>query len=320
MALPNEADTLKEGVEPRDEIEVHIEDEPAVELEVIDDTPKEDRGRKPLAENDAAPTEEEMEQYSEAVQKRIRKETHRFHDARRSKEVAERERDEAISTAQRLFQEKKALESRYVQGEDAFINQAKEKTEMDMTNAKRAYKAAYEIGDADAMAEAQEQIAVVAAERKEAEAWSRRSAERAQTARQEEAPVVQSRQSPQAAPPEVEPEAQEWASKNKWFGQNKVMTGAAYGVHDELVEQGIDPTLDTREYYKKLNARLREEFPTYQWEDAPKKKQVMSVVAPVNRTSKTTTRVTLTQSQVAVARRMGITPLQYAVELAKLEN
>jgi hypothetical protein len=320
MALPNESDTLKAGVEPRDEVEVYIKAEPEVELEVIDDTPKEDRGRKPLPPEDMAPTEEELEQYSESVQKRIRKETHRFHDARRSKETAERERDEAISTAQRLFSEKKALEARYVLGENAFINQAQQKTELAMANAKRAYKEAYEIGDAEAMADAQENIAGIAAERKEAEAWSRRAAERAQTARQEEAPVVQRRQSPQAAPPEVEPEAQDWALKNKWFGQNKVMTGAAYGVHDELIELGIDPVIDKREYYQKLNARLREEFPSYEWGDAPPKKKSTSVVAPVNRTSKTTTRVTLTQSQLAVAKRMGLTPLQYAVEVAKLEN
>lgn len=319
MALPNENDLLKPGVEPREEIEVHIEDD--VELEVVDDTPKEDRGRKALPEGEAEPTEEEIEQYSEAVQKRIRKMRHGLHDERRAKEAATRERDEAVAIAQRVFAEKKALESRYSQGEDAFIAQGKEKVDLAMANAKREYKAAYEIGDADAMAEAQEKIATVAADRKESEAWARNASQRKESTRQEPQAVVQSQPSPRAAAPEQpDPDATAWADKNKWFGENKRMTNMAYAVHDELLAEGIDPVLDSAEYYKKLNAGMRETFPAYEWGDTPKKRQVTSVVAPVNRTSKSTTRVTLTQSQVAVAKRMGITPLQYAVELAKLEK
>jgi len=320
MALPNEADILKPGVEPRDEIEVVIEDAPAVELEVIDDTPPGDRNRKPLPEGEAEPTEEEMEQYSESVKRRIAKMKHGIHDERRAKEAAARERDEAIAVAQRILAEKNALESKYSLGEDAFISQSKEKTDMAMANAKREYKAAYDIGDADAMADAQEKISTIALERKQAEEWSRQSAQRKEIARQEPAPVVQSPQQYQSKAPEPDDDAQAWASKNKWFGQDEEMTAFAYGVHDKLTKSGIDPAADSDEYYKKLNARMREVFPGYEWGDAPKKKSPTSVVAPVNRTSKTATRVTLTQSQVAVARRMGITPLQYATELAKLES
>ena len=132
--------------------------------------------------------------------------------------------------------------------------------------------------------------------------------------------MVQSAQSSQVQAPAPDTDAVDWADKNKWFGQDKVMTATAYGVHDELVAEGVHPQQDAPEYYKKLNARLREVFPTHNWGDKPKNKQVTSVVAPVNRTSKTATRVTLTQSQVSVARRLGLTPMQYAVELAKLEN
>ena len=313
MALPDEADTLKK--EP--DIEVHIEDEPEVELEIVDDTPQEDKGRKPLPEGDAEPTEEEMEQYSDAVKKRIAKMKHGLHDERRAKEAANRERDEAVAVAQRVFSEKKALEARYVQGEDAFIKQTQEKTGLTMAEAKREYKAAYEIGDADAMADAQEKMAMVALERKDAETWARQATQRKESAGQEQNNPVQRQPSSQATANEPDPDAVSWAAKNKWFGVNKVMTGAAYGVHDELVESGVNPS--TSEYYQKLNIRLREEFPSYEWSDTPKKKSITSVVAPVNRTSKTARRVTLTQSQVNLAKRLGLTNLEYATELAKLE-
>lgn len=319
--LPSEEDTLKPAAKAEQEIEVHIENEPDVELEIVDDTPDEDKGRTPLPESDAEPTEEEMAAYSEAVQKRIRKEVHRYHDERRAKEAAARERDEAVAVAQRILAEKKALETRYVQGEDAFINQSKEKADLAMSQAKRAYKEAYELGDADAMADAQEKMASIAVEKREAENWAKQSTQRKENAGQEENPVVQSTQSQTATAPATDPAAQEWANKNTWFGDDDEMTQFAYGAHAKLIREGIDPGKTPSEYYKRLDSRMRTVFPNYDWGDAPttKKKSIPSVVAPVNRTSKTAKRVTLTQSQVAVAKRMGVTPLQYAIELAKLE-
>ena len=319
MALPNENSLLKkEHQAPEDELIVDIEDD-GVELEVVDDTPAADKNRKPVPEGEAEPSNEEMEEYSDAVKKRIAKMRHALHDERRAKEAAGRERDAAADYARRVLDEKKALESRYVQGEDAFISQAQEKVKLSMEAAKKEYKAAYEIGDADAMAEAQEKIAVVAAERKEAEIWSRQATQRKDNIGQEKPAVVQSRQQSQASAPEPDPDATEWAGKNKWFGSNMRMTNMAYAIHDELIAEGIDPVIDAGKYYKKLSSELREQFPSHDWGDAPKKKPT-SVVAPVVRTSKTARRVTLTQSQVAVARRMGITPLQYATELAKLSE
>ena len=127
MALPDENSTLKKEYQEEPAIEVVMADEgDGIEVEVVDDTPEEDRGRKPLPEGEAEPTDEEMEEYSEAVKKRISKMRRGMHDERRAKEAANRERDEAVAVAQRIFQEKKALETKYVQGEDAFINQSKE--------------------------------------------------------------------------------------------------------------------------------------------------------------------------------------------------
>lgn len=317
MSLPNEEDIVKKDPTlENEELSVEIEGEPVVEVE--DDTPPADRNRKPLPADDKAPTEEELEAYSEDVRKRIGKEIHRYHDERRAKEAIARERDEAIAAAQKLLQEKKRLEQQYKAGEDAFINQTKEKVTLSMAEAKRAYKSAYELGDADAMADAQEKIAEAKLEQQRAEEWARQSAVRKEgSARQEQEDVVQSRQT--SAVPAPEPEAVEWAEKNKWFGQDKRMTNMAYAIHDELIADGIDPKRDADKYYSKLSKEIRDAFPQYDWGDAPRQKPT-SVVAPVTRTSKTATRVKLTQSQVAIAKRMGITPLQYAIELAKLEK
>lgn len=319
MALPNEDDLLKKDPAlENDDLSVEIEGE--AELEIVDDTPQADRNRKPLPEDDKAPTDEELEKYSEDVKRRIGKEIHRYHDERRAKEAVTRERDEAVAAAQKLLQEKKTLEQRYKAGEDAFINQTKEKVTLSMAEAKREYKTAYELGDAEAMADAQEKIAEAKMEQQRAEEWSRQAVLRKEeSARQAEEDVVQTRQQSQARAAEPDPDAVKWANKNTWFGQDEEMTQFAYGVHAKLVKTGLDPATDASDYYKKLDARMREVFPSYEWGDT-QRRQPTSVVAPVSRASKTATRIKLTQSQVAVAKRMGITPLQYAVELAKLEG
>jgi TPR repeat protein len=172
MSLPDENSLLKKEFQAP-EIEVEIEGGGGVEVVVEDDTPKEDRGRKALPEGEAEPTEAEMEEYSEAVKKRISKMRHGLHDERRAKESATRERDEAVAIAQRIFEEKKAIEARMNLGEEAYLYQNKEKVESDIVAAKRAYKEAYDIGDADKMADAQEALADLAVARNNTVEWSR---------------------------------------------------------------------------------------------------------------------------------------------------
>jgi hypothetical protein len=163
-------------------------------------------------------------------------------------------------------------------------------------------------------------MTAVALERRQTEDWSRQSAQRKQNVGQEPQHVVQRPPSAQDTTPAVNPDAAAWAAKNTWFGQNKRMTSIAYTIHDELVTEGIDPAAEPQAYYRKLNSEMRAAFPDHEWGDAtPKKKTITSVVAPVNRTSKTTTRVTLNKSQLSVAHRLGLTPEQYAIEVAKLE-
>jgi hypothetical protein len=322
MALPDEQDLLRTKPAPRGEVEVDLEDVgDGVEIEVVDDTPPADRGRKALPPEDKAPTEDELDTYSEDVQKRIRKEVHRTHDERRAKEAVTRERDEAIAAARQLLAEKQHLEARTLRGEDALISQSKDKANLALDRAKKDYEEAYNVGDAKAMAEANAKMAMVAAELREAEGWARNAAQRKESTRQQEDNVVQTQQpTRQAAPePKPEPEAVDWATKNKWFGTNKRMTNLAYAIHDELLEEGIDPGQDADQYYSKLNTEIRKAFPNYEWADKPNKPK--SVVAGVSRSSKSASiRVTLTQSQLSVARRLGLTPQQYAVQVAKLEG
>lgn len=321
MALPNEQDLLK--TKPADKgVEIDIEDVgDGIEVVIEDDTPPEDRGRKALPPEDKAPTEEELDTYSEDVQKRIRKEVHRTHDERRAKEAATRERDEAIAAARQLLEEKRQLEARTLRGEDALITQSKDKATLAMEKAQKDYEEAYNVGDAKAMAKANAAMAVIAVELKEAEGWARNAAQRKEIAGQQENNVVQTQQPTRqaASEPQPEPEAVDWAAKNKWFGTDKRMTNLAYAIHDELIEEGIDPGKDSEQYYKKLNTEIRKAFPNYEWPGAPKKPK--SVVAGVSRSSKSAAvRVTLTQSQLSVARRLGLTPQQYAVQVAKLEG
>lgn len=326
MALPNESDLFKGGsvsaeADPtmvNDEYEVVPE---GVEVEVIDDTPPRDRNR-PALTTSPEPTDEELESYSEDVRKKLSKMKHGIHDERRAKESAQRERDEAIQLAKRAMAERQDIESRFNHGEEVFVGQSREKLDMKMSEAKRAYKAAYELGDADKMADAQEAMAMLAADRKQVDGWANNVAQRKQQkAGQEQETSVNSQPTQQAAQPQPDEDAVKWAKKNPWFGDHTPMTYYAYGVDAELTKAGVDPRADAEEYYTRLDTEMRERFPDYAWTDNPKKRSVNSVVSPVSRTAArgSKTRITLTQSQLSVAKRLGLTPIQYATELAKLE-
>jgi len=292
--------------------------EDPVELEVVDDTPEKDRDRMPIkAVPD--PTEQEIEEYSEDVKKKMLHLKHGYHDERRAKEAAIRERDEAANLTRQLLEEKKQLQSRYSMGEQAYIAQAKEHTELAISAAKRKYKEAYEAGDGEAMADAQAELARATMRNEEANRW-RPTPQVEEKALQTGTEGVQRQSVAQPEAPKPDEAAVRWAKKNEWFGQNKVMTGAAYGIHDELVAEGIQPDTDAEEYYSRLNKRLRETFPTHEWGDKPAAKPSPSVVAPVNRSPAKARKVTLTKTQISLAQRLGITPELYAKEMVKLEK
>lgn len=283
------------------------------EVEIVDDTPAQDRNKKPLNKN-PEPTEEELEAYSDGVKKRINELRHGYHDERRAKEAAIREREELAAFAEKLLREKQDLQKRYAAGEEFAVSQFKEKAVITLESAKKQYKDAFEAGDVEGMASAQEKMMEAALEKKKYEEWR---PQQLQTAENYETIQPVKQNAPQAPAPD--PRAATWAEDNKWFGEDEEMTAFAYGVHDRLVKAGIDPRLEPDLYYRKIDERMREVFPNKFEVAKPQSKKSATVVAPVVRSTNTGKKVTLSASQQRVAKRLGLTPQQYAQELAKLE-
>jgi len=274
------------------------------DIEVVDDTPEEDKGRQPMKEPPAEVTDEELAQYSEGVKKRIQHFSKGYHEERRAKEAALREREEAIRLAQNLMEENKKLQSSQGQTQQALLEQAKRVVASEVEEAKRKYREAYEAGDADKVIEAQEALTTAKIKAEKVNNFK--------PAVQQEKPVVQpeSQQVKETAP--VDPKARAWQQANPWFGVDDEMTAVALTVHRKLVEGGIDPTSD--DYYERINGRVRQLFPDAFSSEKPVKKS--SVVAPATR-STAPRKIVLTQSQVNIAKRLGLTNEQYARAVAE---
>lgn len=296
-----EADDYKE---PEPEVEVEAKEE--VEIEVVDDTPKQDRKRKASAAPEDV-TDEELENYSEKVRKRIQHFSKGYHDERRAKESAERERQELERYAKQLADENKTLQEKAAKSNKALIDQGKENAERDVKVAKYAYKKAYDAGDADKVLAAQERLT---------DAKMKLSKlNDVDTSLQEEPIPVQSEETPL----QVDQKADKWAKDNTWFGQDDEMTAYAMGVHNKIVKEGVDPSSD--EYYETINSRMRSTFSDYfgedeQLEEQETKKRKSNVVAPASR-STSPKKVTLTRTQVAIAKKLGVPLELYAKKVAE---
>ena len=283
------------------------------DIEVVDDTPPEDRGRKP-SEPPEDVTEEELEAYSDKVRKRIQHFTKGYHDERRAKEQAMREREELERLAQKLVDENNKLKGTVSKNQAVLIEQAKKQVAVELEQAKRAYKDAYESGNGDALLEAQDKLT-------SARLRSERVENFKVPALQEENNEVQTQEENTVAPVIVKPDAKavQWADANPWFGTDDEMTSFALGLHKKLVTNGIDPQSD--EYYQSINARMRQVFPENfedaQTQEVDKPKRNQNVVAPATR-STALRKVKLTQTQIAIAKRLGVPLEQYAKQVADL--
>lgn len=281
------------------------------EVDIIDDTPEEDKPRR--AENAEAqiPEDDEIASYGENVQKRIKQLKFEFHEERRRKEEAARLQDEAVDYARKIYEENQKLRKTLEEGEGVLVQQAKGRVEAELERAKSAYKQAYEVGDPDKLIEAQEQLNNLQNEKFRVESYKPK-----QQQAQEE--PVQLQQKPKVPEPDAKTKA--WASQNEWFGNDSEMTGYAFGVHESLVKQGINPQSQADEYYNRIDESMRQRFPDkfgeQQVEAAPVR-QTGSVVAPAGRSAKKPRRVQLTSTQVALAKRLGLSAEQYAAQLLK---
>ena len=289
-----------------------------VEIEVEDDTPAADRGRTP-SEPPAEVTDDELENYSEKVKKRIQHFSKGYHDERRAKEQALREREAAEAYAKQLIEENNRLKSDGIKNQNALIESAKRQVEAEMLAAKRAYKDAYESGESDAILEAQQQLnnAQIRMDRVSSFKPARVAEENPLQSYSNR--VQQQVQAPQEQQIARDVKAEAWRDENPWFGSDDEMTAFALGYHNKLVKEGVDPQSD--DYYEKINSRMRKVFPD-QFDDGidepeePKKKS-SNVVAPATR-STSPNKVRLTQSQIAIAKRLNVPLDVYAKQVAQL--
>jgi hypothetical protein len=286
-----------------------------VEIEVEDDTPEADRGRK------AAPppkevTNEELENYSDKVKNRIKHFSKGYHDERRAKEEAQREREALETYTKNLMAENKKLKGTVDQSHNTLIESAKKQVNGEMALAQRQYKEAYESGETDKILEAQTALntAQIRMER-----VNGLKPKQIQPLQPQETPVQTQVEAPQ---PQVQRDekAEAWRDNNPWFGSDDEMTAFALGLHNKLTKEGVDPKTDT--YYEKINTRMQQVFPDQfddGIEDEPESTQRKSsnVVAPATR-STAPKKIRLTQSQIAIAKKLGVPLETYAKQAAEL--
>ncbi len=304
-------------VEDKDpQIDIEIEGEDDVEIEVVDDTPERDRGRLPLNKEVADPSDEEIESYSGKVQQRIKELTHARHDERRVKEATMREKQELERMAQHLLEENKKLKQYVSSGEKQYAETVQTAAEAELVLARRKLKEAHEAFDTDAIIAAQEELS---------DAKMRMTAAKnfRPTPLQAEEDVVQT-QSRQPQVVEPDEKSLRWQAKNQWFGSSgfEEYTSYALGLHQKLVNGGVDPR--SSEYFDQIDGRMKSKFPElFGGEDKQQSGEVRrkptTVVASASR-STSAGKVKLTVTQVALAKKLGLTPQQYAVQVAKLEN
>ena len=304
------------------EQEIDMSNDP-VEIEIIDDTPEADR--KPKRDENVEsniPDDDEVAKYGTDVQKRIKQLKYEYHEERRQKEEATRLREEAISATSKLMSENQKLRKTLDEGEGVLVEQAKGRVEAQLSRAKQEYKEAYELGDSDKLLEAQEKLSNIQNEK-----YRQRNYKPPARAVEQESPVAPEA-TVKAKVAEPSGKDKNWLEENSdWFQKEgfEDMTGFAMGVHQKLVVAGINPKLDTDEYYKRINDSMEKYFPDHFKDkhgvetievDAPQR-PAGNVVAPVNRSAKKPRKVQLTSTQIGLAKRLGVTPEQYAAQLLK---
>ena len=286
-----------------------------VEIEVEDDTPEADRGRK-VSPPPEEVTNEELENYSDKVKNRIKHFSKGYHDERRAKEEAQRQQEALETYTKNLMAENEKLKGSVDQSHNTLIESAKKQVDGELAMAKRQYKEAYESGEPDAVLEAQTMLNA-----------AQIRLERVNGLKPKQIPALQPQETPvqtqvDTPQPQVQRDekAETWREDNSWFGSDDEMTAFALGLHNKLTKEGIDPKTDT--YYEKINSRMRQVFPD-QFDDGIEdelestQRKSSNVVAPATR-STAPKKIRLTQSQVAIAKKLGVPLEDYAKQAAEL--
>ena len=314
--FPHEIEEENQG-KPEDEIDIDISAEDDVDIQIEDDTPERDRKAKPLDHEVEDPSEEEIENYTQGAQQRIKQLTHARHDERRAKEAALREKQELERLAQQFMEENRRLKEYVKSGEATYAETLQAKAEAEMEMARRKYKEAQESYDADAMLQAQENLTDAKMRLEAAKNFKPTPLQSSET------DVKTYQQVPEA--PQLDEKTLRWQAKNQWFGTPgyEEITAFALGLHQKLVATGIDPRSD--DYFARVDGRLKQVFPEVfgESEPAPKKaepvKKPATVVASSSRSTGAKKVIKLTTTQQKLAEKFGLSHKQYAQEVLKLE-
>lgn len=311
------------ATQPDDDFEFELEtddipvsdDKP--EIEVEDDTPEQDRGREPMPKEIVDELEaDELEEYSEKVKLRLKQMKKVWHDERREKERLMREQNEALAAAQRLLQENNRLKSTLTEGEGYLLNSYKQQAEYELKEAERAYRDAYEAADTDRVVEAQKKLTEASLKMQQLNNYRPPL-----QARETEVQIPQE----QVQVPQPDQKTIAWQERNRWYGTDPEMTASALGLHQKLVNERGPNFVGSDEYWTTVDKTMRRRFPDYFGEDevangdsrpVAREQKAASVVAPASR-SRSPKKIRLTTSQLAIAKKLGLTPEQYAREVAK---
>lgn len=288
-----------------------IEESPKIEIEIDDDAPKEDRGRQPLPQSLVEELEkDELENYDDNVKIKLKQMRKVWHDERREKETALREQQEAINFAQNLLQENNRIKNILSIGEKEYVTTIKNSAELELKNAKRAYKEAFESGDSEQVVETQQILQQANLKAMQAQNFRMPALQNDETGVQIAPRQVQT--------PTPDKKAVLWQEQNSWFGQDRSMTAFALGLHEDLRFNGVE--VGSEKYYNELDKTIRQRFPEkFEDQDRPSTRTRSStVVAPAVR-STAPVKVRLKQSQVNLARKLGLTTEQYVKAQLELE-
>ena len=315
------------ATQPDDDFEFEFETEDATpasepenekpELEIEDDTPEADRGREPMPKEIVDELEaDELEEYSEKVKLRLKQMKKVWHDERREKERFMREQAEALSAAQRLLDENKRLKSTLTQGEGYLLDSYKAQAEYELKEAERAYRDAYESADTDRVVEAQKKLTAAALKAEQLNNY--------RPPLQQPETEIQLPQE-QAQVPQPDRKTMAWQERNQWYGSDPEMTASALGLHQKLINERGQQFVGSDEYWSTIDKTMRRRFPDYFGEDevasgdskpVARETKPATVVAPASR-SRSPKKIRLTTSQLSIAKKLGLTPEQYAREVAK---
>ena len=311
-----EADDYEFPDESGGDVEIDNDD---IEIEIEDDTPLADRNaRPPLPKDivDELESADESDDYSGKVQTKFKQYKKAWHDERRLKEEAYREQEEALSVAQKILDENQHLKSLLQSGEKELISTYQSSAELEVEKAKRNYKEAYDYGNTDAIIEAQEELMKATNKLDKAQNF-RPTAQNADTGAQ----LLQKQQ----RAVQQDPKAAEWVAENPWYVDptKKVMSRFAVGIHEDLVDTYGDKFVGSDEYYKRIDQEVQRRFPEEfsDQNDEPKAQRTskLSTVVASAKRSTAPKKVSLSKTQVALAKKFGLTNEQYARELTKLE-